>query len=408
METSAVNERMRLVAEFLKGDLTKVELAERFGVSRPTVDKWIGRFERLGVDGLKDLSRAPGCHPNQIDAHICQRILGFRQQHRTWGPRKLRAALLRLDDQADWPACSTIGDILGRGGLSGRRKRRRRAPAYTEPFRECTAPNDVWCVDYKGCFWTGDGSRCDPLTLTDAASRYLLACRVMKSTGLADAQLVMERAFKEYGLPRAIRSDNGSPFASRGVQGLTRLSLWWVKLGITPERIQPGCPQENGRHERFHLTLKQETASPPLGTLTSQQRRFDSFRREYNTQRPHEALGQQPPASVYVQSLRAYKPPPKLAEYPEGTVVRNVQNRGEFYWRSAAIFLGEALAGERIALRQLDERYWKVCFMHLELGLLDEKQRRMVSSRQEAVVRAFLEPCVPSAALQARKAPGET
>ena len=405
METCAVTERARMVFEWMKGRLSKIELAELFGVSRPTLDKWIDRHLRLGLDGLKDVSRAPHHHPNQTPPAICQRVLAFKRLHRNWGPRKLRAALIWADRLMPWPAGSTIGDMLRRDGLSQRRKVRRRVPPYTEPFSECREPNDVWCVDFKGHFRTGDGSRCDPLTLTDAASRYLLVCRVMKSTGLDATQRVLEAAFKEYGLPRAIRSDNGSPFAGQGVLALTRLSLWWIKLGIKPERIAPGSPQQNGRHERFHLTLKQETASPPMASLAAQQRRFDEFKREYNTQRPHEALGQQTPASIYVPSPRSYRRPPKDADYPAGTVVRRVQNGGEFYWRSAAIFLSEALRGERIGLRQLSDRYWSVEFMHLQLGLLDDRLGCMVPRRHEAMVRTALERCCPSARLQDSNAP---
>jgi len=407
METCAVTERMRMVLEWAKGQLNKTELAEFFGVSRPTVDKWLGRYQRLGLDGMKDLSKAPSRHPNQIPLEICRRVMAFKHLHKNWGPRKLRAGLIRADGLACWPASSTIGDILRREGLSGRRQLRRRVPSYTEPFAACKEPNDVWCVDFKGHFRTADGCRCDPLTLTDAASRYLLTCRVMKNTGLEATQRVMREAFEEYGLPAAIRSDNGVPFAGQGVLGLTRLSLWWIKLGIKPERISPGSPQENGRHERFHLTLKQETASPPMGTLAAQQRRFDEFQLEYNRDRPHEALGQQSPGGIYVRSHRAYKPPPKEVEYPSGMLSRRVQEKGEFYWRSEGIFLSEALRRERIGLRQLNDRYWSVEFMHLHLGLLDGWRCCLVPRRKEAMLRASLDRCSASAALQQSNDPTE-
>jgi len=290
--------------------------------------------------------------------------------------------LARDHPERRWPACSTIAEILKRHGLVRPRNRRRRTPPYTEPFAEAIDPNAVWCVDFKGWFRTADGVRCDPLTLTDACSRYLLDCRALTKTDTEAVQTAMERTFRQQGLPWAIRTDNGAPFASRARCGLSRLSVWWLKLGIIPERIAPGHPEQNGRHERMHLTLKGETASPPAGTRIGQQRRFNRFRCEFNADRPHEALGMRTPASVYRRSSRPYPRGGPQWEYPRGMTLRRIYDGGRFRWHSEGVFLTHALTGELVGLCPLDDRYWQVWAGPLEVGVLDGHECVMLTERE--------------------------
>jgi transposase InsO family protein len=289
--------------------------------------------------------------------------------------------LERKDSSVVWPAASTIGEVLKRHNLVRPRKRRRRTPPYSEPFASAEHPNDVWCADFKGWFRTGDGVRCDPLTLSDARSRYLLRCQAMAATDFEAVRPAFEETFKEYGLPWAIRTDNGPPFASRALKGLSRLSLWWLRLGIVPERIEAGHPEQNGRHERMHLTLKTETACPPGVSRVAQQRRFNRFRRGFNEDRPHEALGMRTPASAYRPSRRTY--PRRLPEweYPLGMTTRQVSCDGEFRWHCGRIFLSHVLEGETIGLWPLDERHWQLWIGPLELGVLDGAKAELLSDR---------------------------
>jgi len=276
-------------------------------------------------------------------------------------------------------------------------------PPQQQPFAACEGPNAVWCADFKGWFRTGDGSRCDPLTLPDAYSRFLLRCQIVPDQGGQTVWPLFEAALRQYGLPAAIRTDNGAPFASRGVGGIRRLSLRWIKLGIRPERIEPGQPQQNGRHERMHLTLKQETASPPAGTLRSQQRRFDAFRREFNEVRPHEALGMATPSSRYVPSPRAYRECAGDVAYPEGLALRRIGTKGKFKWKGHELFLGEVLYREVVGLEALDERYWRAYFGPVALGILDDHERRMLSRAEVRRRGLALSPSArrpPSATLQ--------
>ena len=407
-ETCAVEQRLAFAHEAVREDVTKAELCRRYGISRPTGDKWLERFLRYGEAGLADFSSAPRHHPNQVPAELAARIVSVRQEHMSWGPRKLLARLKRRQEDIRWPAASTIGELLRRLGLSVSRKRRHRTPAYTQPFAGCDGPNATWCADFKGWFRTGDGAICQPLTITDAYSRYLIRCQGLERTQTQPVQGVFEAAFRELGLPRAIRTDNGSPFASHAIGGLSRLSIWWLKLGILPERIQPGKPQQNGRHERMHLTLKRETASPPRPTLRSQQRRFDTFKAEYNDVRPHEALDQRPPAEFYQPSQRAY--PSRLQEvlYPDQMEVRSVRTSGEIKWRGGRLYLSEALAHERVGLDPIDDGYWLVHFCQLPLAVLDERLRKlwtMESAMRRGLVARPGVP-LPSAALQSAGTPG--
>ena len=376
-ETCAVEERMAFVQDVLCGQASKAELCRRYGISRPTGDKWLDRFQQYGWAGLQDLLSAPHQHPNQMPSELAAMLLDLRRHHMRWGPRKLLAYLRRRYAGTAWPAASTIGELLPRHGLTVRRWRRHRTPAYTQPFGSCQDANAVWCADFKGPFRTGDGSCCHPLTITDAFSRYLLKCQGLPRALAVPTQGIFEAAFREYGLPQAIRTDNGTPFASQAVGGLSHLAVWWLRLGIVPERIEPGQPQQNGRHERMHLTLKQETAQPPRATLRSQQRRFDEFRQEYNEQRPHEALAQRTPAELYQASPRAYPSRLPEPEYGEQAVVRFVRKSGEIKWQGQRMYLGEVLGGQNIALEAISDGYWLVNFCRMPLGVMDDRRRKV-------------------------------
>lgn len=382
-ETCAVEERIRFIMELEQGEISKAALCRRFGISRPTGDKWLRRYEIAGLQALHDQARAPRRHPNETPEELAELIVILRRRYPTWGPKKLRVLLERKYPQMSWPACSTIGEVLRRAGLTVPRKPRRRTPPHTQPFAACDRPNAVWCADFKGWFRTGDGRRCEPLTISDAHSRYLLRLQGMGETKEGPVRSLFEATFRQYGLPWAIRTDNGTPFASHGIGGLSRLSAWWLKLGIEPERIEPGKPQQNGRHERMHLTLKQETACPAARDLRHQQSAFDAFRVRFNQERPHEALDQHCPASVYVPSPREYREPAEV-EYPRGLEVRSVKSNGVFNWRGQVVFLGEALGRERIGLAEVSDGLWAVYFCRRALGIVDER-RRKVSDAGEAV-----------------------
>lgn len=384
-ETCVMEERIRFVLEVLEGFESKAALCRVYGISRPTGDKWLARYAAAGVDGLRNASRAPERHPNTVTEEAEAAVLALRAAHAHWGPKKLRVLLERKAPDWPWPSASTIGEILKRHGLTVPQKRRRRTPPQTAPFAACDGPNALWCADFKGYFETGDGLRCDPLTITDACSRYVLRCQAADLRH-DTVRPLFDATFREYGLPAAIRTDNGGPFASRGLCGLSRLSVWWMRLGIVPERIDPGEPQQNGRHERMHRTLKQETTHPPGSNRRAQQRLFDRFRREFNEDRPHEALGQATPASVYVPSRRPYPARLLPVEYSGGQMVRAVQKRGEFYWKNVPVFLGEAFGHERIGLERLDERYWTVHFATVALGVFDARRGRVLTWKQAAKV----------------------
>jgi len=358
------------------------ELCSYYGISAKTGYKWIARYQQGGIECLRNRNRAPKNHPNQVSTEIKDAILQARRKHLTWGPKKLRILLQQTNSKHVWPSLSTFAEIVKSGGLSIRRKYRRRATPSTQPFMGCDDVNRVWCADYKGWFKTLDGYRCDPLTITDGFSRYLLRCQIVDALSYEAARGVFEAAFREYGLPMAIRTDNGTPFASRSVGGLSRLSVWWIRLGIQPERIKPGKPQQNGRHERMHLTLKKETAQPPARNLRAQQRRFDAFCKEYNEMRPHEALDMKTPASQYQPSSRSYPARLPDLEYATGVETRLVGPRGEFYWKGNKIFFSEVLRGERIGLDCCQDRYWKVYLGVLPLGVFDSFKLRMLNKGQ--------------------------
>jgi putative transposase len=369
-----MDQRMRFISACLAGEESMAELCRRFGISRKTGYKLLRRYKREGPAGLKNRSCAPHHVANAIGEEMQAVLLNARAAHPTWGPRKLLAWLQRTDVRAVWPAPSSVGDLLRRHGLVVLRRRRRRPTATPTNLQSPSAANQVWCADFKGWFRTGNGRRCTPLTITDAHSRFLLRCQALGlRTDQALVRPIFEATFREYGLPHAIRTDNGPPFASLGLGGLSALAVWWIRLGITPERIAPGHPEQNGRHERMHRTLKAETVQPPAQTRQAQQRRFDAFRYEYNELRPHEALSQRSPAQLYSTSPRPY--PSRLEEiaYPDDWATRAVRGCGQMKWAGHDVRISAALVGQRIGLEPVNDGLWRIYFAHLALGLFDER-----------------------------------
>jgi putative transposase len=369
METCAVDERMRFVIAAEKHEESFAALCRGFGVSRRVGYKWLARYQEAGVDGLLDHSRGPLHHPHAIADDIAEDCLAARRKHPSWGPLKVRAWLERRSPATEWPAASTIGALFDREGLTVKRKLRRRTPPWSAPFADCEAANEVWCIDFKGWFLTGDGKRCEPLTVTDACSRYLLRCQALARTDTGHVWPVLDAAFREFGLPHYMRSDNGSPFASCGAGGLSTLSVRLIKAGVVPERIKPGKPQQNGRHERMHLTLLQDTASPPARSLREQLKRLRDFQRLYNEERPHQALGNATPADHYTPSPRRFDGVLREPEYDAGLKVRRVRHNGEIRWRNDTIYVNQALAGEPIALEE-NAAGWTVSYGPIELGTI--------------------------------------
>jgi len=370
-EKSTLEQRKEMIARCQTGEESIAAVCRECGISRQTAYKWLKRFELGGEGGLEELSRAPQNRMRAMGEEVAERILEARRKHPRWGPRKLLADLRRKDEAVKWPATSSIGDLLRREGLVVPRPKRLRVAPYTAPLQHADAPNLVWCVDFKGWFVCGDGKRCDPLTATDACSRFLLRCRSVKKTDGAHVRSVFEAMFQEYGLPDGIRSDNGPPFASKAPAGWSRLSMWWMKLGIRHERIEPGCPEQNGRHERMHLTLKQETASPPKATLKRQQEAFLAFEQEYNFERPHEALQYRVPGDVYRPSQRLYPARLPDLEYPPGAHLRWVSQQGSVKWKSQRTFVSEVLAREAVGLIEMEEDYFEVYYGPLLIGWFD-------------------------------------
>jgi putative transposase len=374
--SSAMDERLRFIVDYERDEESMTALCERYQVSRETGYVWLRRYRQSGLDGLHDLDRAPGRHPNQTAVQIEQAVLSLREAHMAWGPRKLKRILERDQPAGRWPATSTMGEIVKRAGLVIPRKKRRRTEPYTQPLAHAAESNRVWCADFKGWFRSQDGSRIDPLTITDAYSRYLLRCQAVEKTNTERVRAVFEAAFGEYGLPERIRTDNGAPFASSAVGGLSRLSVWWIKLGIRPERIQAGHPEQNGRHERMHRTLKQEVRLAE--DWRTQQRELDRFLQDYNHVRPHEALGDQTPAAVYEPSPRPYpRREPELV-YPETMQVRRVQAHGHFHWKKQDIFLSEVLWGEPIGVEQEQDGTCTIYFADLPLACMDPATGKLI------------------------------
>jgi transposase InsO family protein len=376
-ETDVRKERVKFVLEWerqrAEGRPNVAELCRIFGVSRDTGHRLIQRYQRGGYDvrAVEEHSRRPYNSPSAVTEAMQDVVIRLRKKRPRWGPRKLRELLLARNAEYIVPSASAIGDILKRHGLSRpRAKRRHSSVPRTQPFAGCTRPNAVWCVDFKGQFRTRNGKVCYPLTIMDAFSRYLLGCEVLLEPDGPSARRVFDSVFREFGLPDVIRSDNGPPFATPGAGGLSQLSIWWIKLGIRPERIEPGKPQQNGRHERMHRTLKLEAASPPRDNPRAQQRACDIFRKQYNEERPREALGGKPPVHFYQRSMRSY-PRPLFYEYDVLCPLLLVNPSGFISWYRKQIFISAVLAREHISLIPIGGTLWEVRFAHVKLGTLD-------------------------------------
>jgi putative transposase len=384
METCAVDERMRFVMAVEEQAEAFAAVCRRFGVSRKTGYKWLERHREAGVEGLIDRSRAPLNHPQTMTNETIEHCLAVRRAHPTWGPVKVRAWLARRAAEIAWPAASTIGALFDREGLTVKRRLRRRSPPSSVPFAHCGAPNDVWCIDFKGWFLTGDGTHCEPLTLSDGHSRYLLRCQAMARTDEAHVWPVVDAALREFGLPGALRSDNGPPFASRGAGGLSKLSVKVIKAGVVPERIAPGKPQQNGRLERLHLTLLQDTANPPARSLREQLERLRTFQHLYNEERPHQALGNATPAEHYSASPRRFDGVLREPSYGPDYTVRRVRHNGEIRWRGNRIYISEALIGEPVGLIEDREGGWAAFYGPIALGIIAHGSVRLRKPKRQA------------------------
>ena len=378
--TERTRERARLsfTADVERGYYSMTELCARHGVSRKTGYKWADRYCREGIEGLQDRSRAPKSCPHRTPDWIVEEIVEGRRLHPTWGAKKLLWLLQRrFPERERWPSRTTITNVLERHGLTQKKKRVRRSEHPGRPLVDPVSPNEVWAADFKGQFRTQDRRWLYPLTVTDSYSRYLLECRGVPSTAHHIAKPVFERLFREFGLPGAILTDNGVPFSSVGLGRLSRLSVWWIRQGIVPILIEPGHPEQNGRHERMHRTLKVEATTPPKGNRSAQQRELNRFRREYNEERPHEGLGMQLPADLYQPSPTEYRSRLPRVEYPEHFEVRKVSSGGGIKWNDEYLYVGQALGGEYVGFQAVDEGIWAIYFSFMPLGYFDQIQWRI-------------------------------
>lgn len=378
LETAPMDQRTQFVAAHQCGLYSMTELCARHGVSRKTGYKWLARYAAEGPPGLRDRSHAPRACPHRIAGELAGLLLGARCAHPTWGPAKLVQYLApRHPEVDDWPAVSTVADLLKRAGMVRARRRRRPVAHPGAVPIHTSAPNDLWTADFKGQFRTRDGVYCYPLTIADQHTRYLVAVQALRSVRAAGARRVFERAFREHGLPLAIRTDNGVPFANTGLHGLTQLGVWWLRLGVRHQRIRPASPQENGAHERMHKTLKAEATRPPKGDLAAQQRAFAAFRAEFNGERPHSALGGDPPAARYAPSPRPYPERLPPLEYPGHFVVKRVTNAGTIRFRDRLLFLANALKQHHVGLEEVDDGAWSLYLGATLLGRIDEREMKV-------------------------------
>jgi putative transposase len=363
--------RAAFIEAYFADERSMIDLCAAHGISRKTGYKWLQRYDEEGRRGLGDRSRAPHTSPLATQDELVDLIVNARKKHPRWGARKLKALLER--QYADWefPAASTIGEILKRHGLVAPPRREKKTPPYGKTLEDYEHPNKIWCADFKGTVPLAGGKRCNPLTISDGFSRYLLCCEALVRTDVSAVKPIFEAIFEQFGLPKMIRTDNGPPFASIAPGGLSELSIWWMKLGITHERIQPGKPTQNGRHERIHRTLALEACGLPRRTRGAQQRVFDRFRREYNDLRPHEALGNCTPADFYERSTRRYPRPLHEPEYAPNYEIRIVRRQGAIKWKGKLLFLSETLGGEHVGLRWDQERGgWVIEYGPIYLGFV--------------------------------------
>jgi transposase InsO family protein len=370
-----MDQRAAFVRDAMSQRFTMVTLCARYGVSRRIGYKWLARFAEDGRRGLIDRSRRPHLCPTAMRVPIAELLCEFRRLHPDWGARKLLRVLRdRHPEIEDWPAASTAAELLARRGLVAHRRRRRAATHPGVVPIATRAPNDLWTADFKGQFRTGDGVYCYPLTIADQHTRFLLTCYGLRSTETVLARPIFERTFREYGVPRAIRTDNGVPFATSALHGLSHLNVWWMRLGIAHQRIHPGQPQENGAHERMHRTLKRQAIKPVRASCAAQQRNFDAFQHEYNLERPHERLQQQTPASQYHSSPRAYPERLPALEYPGHYLVKKITTGGTFRFRSSKLlYLANAMVDQHIGLEATDDGIWAIHFNNILLATFDER-----------------------------------
>lgn len=391
VERNRLEQRVGLLSDYDTGAFSVTELCARYGVDRSTFYLWWSRREAGEAGWFADRSHAPRNCPHRTSSAEEAAVVAVRRRFPHFGPKKIRAWLASREPERSWPAASTMGDILKRAGLvSARRVRRRAVESEPQPIWP-SAPNMEWACDFKGWFRTGDGRRCDPLTVTDAYSRYLIDVRIVDQT-IATVLPVFERLFRDHGLPHAMRCDNGPPFGSEGAGGLTRLSAWWLKLGVRPHFIRPASPQDNGRHERMHRDLKAQTSRPASATLGAQQARFDQFRRHYNEERPHEAIDQVTPASLWRPSRRPM--PERFQEvwYDANHDTRRVLASGDIKWRQDRVFIGEALAGELVGVVDGDDGCHLVRFCDADIGVIDRSGRFRRFAPQRHRLREAPEP----------------
>ena len=376
-EFSRMDQRTAFIAEYIEDNVSITDLCEFYNISRKTGYKWIDRYEREGAGGLEERKQRPKSCPHQTGEWIVKALVQVRMHHPNWGAKKILKHVSKKHSDWDLPAISTVSDILRRKGLVRVARRRRKIGHPGRPSTIAREPNDLWCADFKGQFKTMDGVYCYPLTVTDRYSRYVLECRGLLSTNCAQTKAVFIKLFRKYGLPKRIRTDNGVPFATNTLGRLSSLSAWFVRVGITPELIEPGKPQQNGSHERMHRDLKDATTKPPSNSRRAQQMRFDFFREEYNNDRPHESLNQETPASLYKPSARPM--PSKLShfEYPPHFEKRLVSNDGAIRWHSKQINVSHVCRGEYVGLEELTDGIWNVYFGPMKLGRLLEEHMKI-------------------------------
>ena len=374
-ETCVMEKRVKFIMEVLDSTYSMTELCSYYEISRKTGYKWLGRYRQGGIKALHDSSRKPHRHPRKISHQVKESILAIKGRFPKWGAPKIRARLERIHPAwSSYPAISTIGLFLHKQGLTHSRKRRRKATPTELPLTSGRYSNQVWCADFKGHFNTGNGNRCNPLTISDYSSRYLLCCRHLDRMNYKLTRMRFERVFREYGLPEVIRTDNGTPFSSRGLGGLSRLSYWWIRLGIHPERIEPGHPEQNGRHERMHKTLKDHTAKPPAKTLIQQQRRFNKFCVEYNEHRPHEALEMRTPSECYCGSTRKFPSRLPQVRYPDHMQIKRIYIHGDILYLGKRVFVTESLRDEYVGVEQIDEDTSWLWYCDYLLGRIDHRK----------------------------------
>jgi transposase InsO family protein len=377
---NTMDQKIQLIADWQSQVLSLTDLSQKYGISRPTVYKLIKRYKQLGIEGLKEQIRAPKNCPHRTPQRVLNLIIEEKLKNRKRGPRKIRAQLKRRYPEIRFPAISTVSYWLKKEGLVEERQKRQHVPPYTQPFYKCNAPNDVWSIDYKGQFYMQNGHVCYPFTASDNCSRFILGCEALPGPRYVATRQCLKTIFREYGLPYAMRFDNGTPFASKCIGGLSRLMIWLILLGIIPERIAKGCPQENGRHERMHRTLKSDALDPVARNLKEQQKAFDLYRHDFNYYRPHESLNDQTPSDYYKRSNRLYVENPHPPVYDNDCLIRHVRQSGDIKFMGRMFFLTESLAGLPLGLKEIADGLWQLHFSFYILGSIDLRKNILIRS----------------------------